>query len=56
MKKSITLFLLSMVVLYLLVAFVTLQLDFRLWTESTRLMYALLAPPLSALIINFKNL
>ena len=50
MKKSITVFLLSMVVIYLLVAFVTLYIDFRLWHQGVRIMYALFAPCISTLI------
>ena len=50
MNKSIKVFILSMVVFYLLIVFVTLHINFILWTENTRLMYALLAPPLSGLI------
>ena len=50
MNKSITILLSSMVVIYLLIVFVTLHINFILWTQDTRLMYALLAPPLSGLI------
>ena len=46
MNKSITVFLLLMLVFYLLIAFVTLHTDFRLWSLETRLMYALFVPPI----------
>lgn len=35
-----------MFVIYLLVSFVTLHIDFRLWSLETRIMYALFAPPI----------
>lgn len=46
MKKSIIVFISLMLVFYLLIAFVTLHTDFRLWSLETRLMYALFAPPI----------
>jgi putative effector of murein hydrolase len=50
MNKSITVFTVSMVVLYLLIAFVTLHIDFRLWHNGARIMYALFGPTISALL------
>lgn len=50
MNKLIAVFTSSMVILYLLIAFVTLHIDFRLWNEGTRIMYALFGPIISALL------
>ena len=50
MNKSIAVFTLSMVILYLFVAFVTLHIDFRLWHNGARIMYALFGPIISALL------
>ena len=50
MNKSIAVFILSMVILYLLVAFVTLHIDFRLWDNGARIIYALFGPIISTLI------
>lgn len=46
MNKSITVFLLLMLATYLLIAFATLHIDFRLWSVETRIVYALFAPPI----------
>ena len=50
MNKSIAVFTTSMVILYLFVAFVTLHIDFRLWHNGARIIYALFGPIISTLI------
>ena len=47
--KKIFYFIGSMVAIYLLIAFTTLKIDFRLWSIEVRLMYSMFAPMMSML-------
>jgi len=51
MNKLIGVFTVTMVILYLFIAFVTLHIDFRLWHNGARIMYALFGPIISALLV-----
>ena len=55
MNKLIGIFTVTMVILYLLIAFVTLHIDFRLWHNGARIMYALFGPIISALLVKGYN-
>ena len=59
MKKYVITWILSMVLFYLLIAFVTLEIDFRLWSGLLRFGLAvfgsLLAMSLSDLIIHLNK-
>lgn len=48
-RKKIFYFIGSMIVFYLLIAFTTLKIDFRLWSIEVRAMYAIFAPMMSML-------
>lgn len=48
--KRIVFFLILMVLFYLIVAFVTLKIDFREWGQETRIIYMLISGSLSILL------
>jgi len=49
-RKKIFYFIGSMFAIYLLIAFTTLKIDFRLWSIEVRAMFSIFAPMLSGLI------
>jgi hypothetical protein len=59
MIKAISIFSFSMLVMYLIVAFTTLHIDFRLWEDGTRCIYAvaggLISLVITGAILDFEN-